>query len=275
MKNIILFSILLLLFSCENKELKPDGTAVNSTPQPTTTTSSTGKGYTKTASELNLQMVFVQGGTFTMGSNTGESDEQPTRRDEQPTHSVTLSSFSIGKFEITQAQWQAVMGSNPSYFSNCSNCPVEQVSWDDVQQFMSELNQLTGKRYRLPTEAEWEYAARGGAQSNNYIYAGSNSIDDVAWSNRYSSNTTHPVGQKTANELGLYDMSGNVWEMCNDWYKGYPGSYGLTDYTGSYRVCRGGSWDNAFSRCRTAGRYYGTFNGRFNNALGFRVVSPR
>ena len=139
------------------------------------------------------------------------------------------------------------MGSNPSRYTGDDNLPVEQVSWKDVQEFIQKLNALTGKTYRLPTEAEWEYAARGGNQSQGYKYAGSNTVGDVAWHYGNSDHKTHPVGQKQPNELGLYDMSGNVWEWCQDWYGDYSSS-AQTNPTGpssgSYRVLRGGSWSN-------------------------------
>jgi formylglycine-generating enzyme required for sulfatase activity len=157
------------------------------------------------------EMVFVEGGTFMMGSEDGYDSEKPA-------HRVTLDSFEIGKYPVTQAQWQAVMGNNPSYCKNRSECPVENVSWNDVQEFIQKLNSITYKTYRLPTEAEWEYAARGGNKSRGYKYAGSNNIDEVAWYDKNSGRKTHPVGLKSPNELGLYDMIGNVYEWSRDYY---------------------------------------------------------
>jgi TonB family protein len=189
-------------------------------------------------------MIFVEGGTFQMALNSKMVDE--------PVHVVKLSSFNIGKYEVTQAQWSAVMGSNPSHFKDCDECPVENVSWDNVQIFIRKLNVQTGKNYRLPTEAEWEYAARGGKYSKGYQYSGSNEVDSVSWykifswSEGFSSPITHVVGTKKANELELYDMSGNVWEWCSDWY----GDYSISMQTnpagprsGMARVFRGGSCD--------------------------------
>ena len=161
-------------------------------------------------------MVFVQGGSFQMGSNNGQSDEKPV-------HSVTVSDFYIVKYEVTQKEWRDIMGSNPSKWKG-DNLPVEKVSWDDVQTFIKKLNAKTGLNYRLPTEAEWEYAARGGNKSNGYKYSGSNDIGSVAWYASNSGSKTHSVGQKKPNELGIYDMTGNVWEWCNDWYGDYSSS---------------------------------------------------
>jgi formylglycine-generating enzyme required for sulfatase activity len=213
-----------------------------------------------------IEMVRVQGGTFDMGSNDGNGNERPV-------HRVSVSSFQIGKYEVTQAQWEAVMGSNPSLSNKGDNYPVENVSWDDVQTFLGKLNAATGKNYRLPTEAEWEYVARGGNKSQGYAYSGSNTLNDVGW---YGNNSrgTHPVGQKLPNELGIYDMSGNVWEWCSDWYGTYPSSP-QTDpmgaSSGSYRVLRSGSWFNHASLGRVAIRSGDPPSHRFHN-LGFRVV---
>ena len=200
-------------------------------------------------------MVYVKGGTFTMGTTSEQGNDADS--DEKPAHQVTLSSFSIGKYEVTQEEWKAVMGSNPSKFKGAKR-PVEQVSWDDCQKFIRKLNQLTGKQFRLPTEAEWEYAARGGDRSRAYKYAGSNHIGSVAWSYN-NSGDTHPVGQKQANELGLYDMSGNVWEWCQDWYgENYYGSSPSQNpkgpSTGSVRVLRGGSCWCGAGYCRVSSR---------------------
>ena len=218
------------------------------------------------------QMVFVKGGTFLMGSPASEAN----RGGNEQQHTVTLSDYYIGAYEVTQAQWQAVMGSNPSSFKG-DNLPVEQVSYDDIQTFLQKLNAQTGKSYRLPTEAEWEYAARGGNRSKGYKYAGSNSMGSVAWYKGNSGGKTYPVGQKNANELGLYDMSGNVWEWCQDWYGDYSTSStnnptGPT--SGSYRVLRGGSWYFDAQFCRVAFRNYNTPGFR-NNDGGFRLAADK
>ena len=188
---------------------------------------------------LNLEMIFVQGGTFTMGCNSGHCEPN-----ELPTHQVTLSDFYMGKYEVTQAQWVAVMGSNPSIFKG-DNLPVENVSYGDVQEFILKLNSLTGKQYRLPTEAECEFAGRGGTHFSGYEYSGSDANESVAWYHPNSDNTTHPVGSKFPNKLDIYDMSGNVFEWCNDWYGEYSSSLQINPQgpsTGTDRVLRGGSW---------------------------------
>ena len=199
------------------------------------------------------QMVFVEGGSFMMGAT---KEQEKDFYAGNPAHKVTLSDFYISRYQVTQAEWHAVMGSDPTDLFNkgCDQCPVEGVSWDDTQVFLKRLNQLTGKRYCLPTEAQWEYAARGGNKSKGYTYAGSNDIDKVAWydgnyrqSKHGAYGTTHPVGTKAPNELGLYDMSGNVCEWCSDWYgRDYyansPDTNPNGPDTGSYRVLRGGSW---------------------------------
>ena len=204
---------------------------------------------TYTVNGVSFVMVSVEGGTFQMGSTTGDSDESPV-------HNVTLSNYSIGQTEVTQELWTAVMGSNPSNWVG-DKLPVERVSWNDCQTFITKLNQLTGKQFRLPTEAEWEFAARGGKQSQGYTYSGSNTIDDVAWYTSNSSSKTHEVATKQANELGLYDMSGNVYEWCQDWYGAYSStaqSNPTGASSGSFRVCRGGSWFSIASYCRVAYR---------------------
>jgi len=193
------------------------------------------KNYTETAESLNMEMIHVQGGTFSMGCTPDQGSDCP----EKTIQRVTLGNFYIGKYEVTQAQWKSIIGSNPSHFKG-DRLPVEQVSWSNVQEFIRKLNAKTGKHYRLPTEAEWEYAARGGNKSKGHKFSGSNTIDNTG-------SGTYPVGTKSPNEIGIYDMSGNVWEWCNDWY----GSYSRTAVTnpqgpssGSQRVLRGGSWMN-------------------------------
>lgn len=205
---------------------------------------------------VSFKMVKVEGGTFTMGATPEQGSD--AGENEYPAHQVTLSSFSIGQTEVTQALWQAVMGNNPSSFSIDDELPVEQVSWEDCQVFITKLNQMTGKQFRLPTEAEWEYAARGGNKSKGYKYSGSNDVNEVAWYWMNCGSITHPVGTKKANELGLYDMSGNVREWCNDFMGNYTeeaqtNPTGPT--TGVVRVVRGGTWGNSDpASCRVSYR---------------------
>ena len=218
---------------------------------------------------VNITMKSVAGGTFQMGSDDSEADS-----DEKPVHSVTVSTFYMGETEVTQALWKAVMGTNPSYFKG-DNLPVEQVSWNDCQDFIRKLNQLTGMNFRLPTEAEWEYAARGGNQSNGYKYAGSNNIGSVAW---YADNSgTHAVKGKSPNELGLYDMSGNVYEWCSDWKDSYSSGSQTNPKgpsSGSGRVLRGGSWASFAEFCRVSNR--SGYDPDFGDGdRGFRLVLPQ
>ena len=220
---------------------------------------------------LTSNMVYVSGGTFTMGATSEQVSDAHDR--EKPAHSVTVSGFYICKYEVTQALWKAVMGSNPSYWEG-DNLPVEQVSWNDCQDFIRKLNALTGKNFRLPTEAEWEFAARGGNNSRGYKYAGSNNIGDVAWYDGNSGSKTHVVGTKSPNELGIYDMSGNVREWCQDWYGSYS-SASQTNPTGtnsgSYRVARGGGWCGYARYCRSSYRYgFASFD--FYSNGGLRLV---
>ena len=204
--------------------------------------------------DISFKMIPVEGGTFTMGA-TSEMTEPFD--EEKPTHQVTLSSYYISETEVTQALWKAVMGSNPSRFKG-DDLPVEKVSWNDCQSFISKLNVLTGKNFRLPTEAEWEFAARGGNKSRHTQYSGSSRIDDVAWYDDNSSEKMHPVKTKQPNELGIYDMTGNVWEWCQDRYGRYS-IYAQTNPTGagsgSARVFRGGSWGDSPRYCRSSYRF--------------------
>ena len=205
-----------------------------------------------------LEMILAEGGSFFMGS-----DEEDAYSDEKPVHRVTLSDFYISKYPATQALWKAVMGeeNNPSFFQG-NKRPVESVSWEDTQVFIKKLNELTGKGYRLLTEAEWEYAARGGNRGRGYKYAGGNKLKEVGWYEENSHGETKAVGQKKPNELGLYDMSGNVREWVEDhWhadYQGAPtdGSAWVDREQGVVRVSRGGSWTSGARRCRVSYRSY-------------------
>lgn len=209
------------------------------------------------ADPFHEHMVLVKSGTFEMGSMGSN-----TWKFEMPIHKVILSDFWLCKYPVTQGMWKAVMGkkNNPSYFKGDDKRPVENVSWNDIQTFIRDLNQKTNGDYRLPSEAEWEYAARGGSQSNGYKYAGSNDLKEVGWYADNPDSWPHPVGKKKPNELGFYDMSGNVWEWCKDvWhgdYKGAPtdGSAWVSGGDSSRRVVRGGSWNHFSDDCRVASR---------------------
>ncbi|HYA85943.1 MAG TPA: SUMF1/EgtB/PvdO family nonheme iron enzyme [Nitrospirota bacterium] len=239
-------------------------------PSPAERHTSSGNSYTDP--ETGMQFVFVQGGCYQMGDTSGDGDAY-----KRTGHEVCVNDFYIGKFDVTQAQWRAIMGNNPSYFSNCGdNCPVENISWNDAQDYIRILNQRTGKNYRLPTEAEWEYAARSGGKSEMYAGTSSESeLGEYAWYKTNSGDQTHPVGQKRSNGLGIYDMSGNVWQWVNDWYdNGYYGNSSRDNPegpgTGSNRVLRGGCWSNAPKIVRAVHRFSHTPDFR-NNAIGFRL----
>jgi len=242
------------------------------------------------ASPVPKDMVLVEGGTFQMGSKSGESDEKPM-------HSVRVSSFYIGKYEVTQKEWMDVMGSNPSRWKG-DKLPVENVSWYDAVDYCNKRSVKEGltpcysgsgasiscnwsaNGYRLPTEAEWEYAARGGSQSKGYTYVGSNDLGSVGWYDGNSGAKTHPVGGKAANELGLHDMSGNVWEWCWDWYdSGYygksPGFDPRGAVSGSSRVLRGGSWSPNANVCRVAYRSGNNPDDGLNSNYGLRLARAK
>ena len=242
------------------EDLQTQQAAANTTP---TSTSSDEGRMTITVGKVSFTMILVDGGTFSMGATSEQGED--AYEDESPAHQVTLSSFYIGETEVSQALWDAVMDKNYSTNRNPSN-PVTMVSWQDCQVFVNKLNQRTGQKFRLPTEAEWEFAARGGNKSQGYKYSGSNILDNVAWY-KDSSSETHPVKTKSPNELGLYDMSGNVLEWCSDWY----GNYSSSDKTdpkgaieGTYRVIRG-------EDCRVSSRCF--IIPRFKNYdIGFRLA---
>ena len=239
--------------------------------------------FTETAWGVNMKMIWVEGGDFLMGCTSEQggdcsSDEQNVRR-------VTVDGFYIGMLEVTQSQWEKVVGTSiyqqkskadaSSTYGVGPDYPMYYVSWDEAMEFCRLLSNKTGRTYTLPTEAQWEYAARGGNKNEGAKYAGSNMIDAVAWYTDNSGRSTHIVGSKRANALGIYDMSGNVWEWCKDWYADSYVSYDTNNpigpSSGSYRVCRGGSWYNSASYCRVAYRGYDSPDNH-DYDCGFRVV---
>lgn len=238
----------------------------------------------KGVSGFSFDMVYVEGGTFRMGGTEEQGEDAWVG--EKPVHSVTLSDYYIGKYEVTQGLWKAVMGTGveeqmekagvSGLYGVGDDYPMYYVSWDEAQEFVSKLSELTGKKYVLPTEAQWEYAARGGVKSRGYKYSGSNTIDGVAWywGNSEEKYSTSSVGTKLPNELGIYDMSGNVCEWCSDWYGDYS-DVSQTDPTGpssgSCRVVRGGSWLHDARDCRVSYRLDGYPDVRYD-LLGFRVA---
>ena len=233
---------------------------------------------TFTVNCVSFKMVKVVGGTFRMGAT--EEQGSDANQQEYPVHYVTLSDYWIAETEVTQELWTAIMGSNPSFYNGNNQLPVEQVGFNDCQTFITKLNELTGMNFRMPTEAEWEFAARGGICSQGYKYAGSNTIGDVAWYSGNSEGHPHPVGTKAPNELGIYDMSGNVEEWCQDWYD-YYSSESQTNPTGPNesmdlgtlgpcRVERGGKYSGD-SNCRVSSRFALAISDSYNN-VGFRFV---
>ena len=222
---------------------------------------------------LEPEMVLIKGGSFMMGSDRGAQDERPV-------HKVILSDYYIGRYEVTQEQWYSVMTDDTTlkYFEGCQTCPVERVTWYNVKEYIRRLNDLTGKHYRLPTEAEWEYAARGGKLSKGHKYSGSDMADSVAWTDGNSGNSVHPVGRKNPNELGIYDMSGNLFEWCSDWYSADYYSISEKDNpsgpeNGIKKVMRGGSWFFDRACIRIAERDGGNPDFRYGY-VGFRLCLP-
>jgi formylglycine-generating enzyme len=218
-------------------------------------------------------MIVVKGGCFQMGDTFGVGGDN-----EKPVHEVCVNDFYIGKYEVTQEQWKAVMGNNPSFFSSCgNNCPVENVSWDDAQDYINKLSEKTGKKYRLPTEAEWEYAARSGGKQEKWSGTSNfDELEDYAWFLDNSGKKTHPVGKKKPNGLGLYDMSGNVWEWVKDgydqaYYKKSPKVNPRGPESGASRVRRGGGWVSVPGNVRTAIRAGDDPDVGFSY-LGFRLA---
>jgi serine/threonine protein kinase len=229
-------------------------------------------------SDIEKSMILVRGGAFDMGCDHYRDCET----DEQPLHTIFLDDYYIGQFEITQYQWKAIMGDKKFHFDACDNCPAETISWLDVQEFLKRISQLTEKNYRLPTEAEWEYAARSGNNKNDYLYATDHKLSEVAWYDKNSEEKTHPVGEKVPNKLNIYDMTGNVREWCSDWYGAYyyaelergaqnPRGPSFSSLNPSGRVLRGGSWSTGAYKCRILTRWY-MDEKKGNKYNGFRVV---
>ena len=263
MKKILFFlSLMMVAFFTANAQLKDDVNDDGVVDMSDATTLidhvlngvNNGSSHIFIAHNVMIEMVRVEGGTFTMGATAEQASDAFS--DELPTHKVTLSPFLIGKYEVSQTLWLAVMGENPSVNTGI-NLPVDNVTWNECQTFITKLNELTGKNFRLLTEAEWEYAARGGNKSKGYKYSGSNNLGDVAWYIDNSNNTSHAMGTKAPNELGIYDMTGNVMEWVSDW-KGSYSSGAQTNPTGpdsgTYRVNRGGSYGNVERLSRTTNR---------------------
>lgn len=263
----------LMMFSCE-KEVNNNGNQSGSTPTPTPTPtpppSPSGNVDSITVNGVTFKMVKIEGGTFMMGAPSSDAEAYSN---EMPQHCVTLSEYYIAETEVTQALWQSVMGSNPSHFQYPDR-PVEEISWNDCKTFIEKLNQLTDKQFRLPTEAEWEYAARGGGNSHGYKFSGSDNVDDVAWYTDNCGGETHAVKTKAANELGLYDMTGNVLEWCSDWMAAYTADTVTNPQgpaAGFKRVLRGGSLYNDARRLRVTRR--SEYNPTFTDySVGFRLA---
>ncbi len=291
MKKISLFIFMMLLICMgfsqvsTSHDIKTPGKAAS------TVNSVIGPERAEILKQIEAKMVKVLGGKFTMGCANAK-DTAESYYWEKPAHEVRVNTFYIAKYVVTQKEWEAVVGTKPWFSKDCPECPVENVSWFDAQVFINTLNQLTGRYYRLPTEAEWEYAAKGGILSKGYKYAGSDDPKTVAWYDMNSNKVSHPVGQKQPNELGLYDMSGNVWQWCSDWFddkyygkkpKSCDTKAGETPVADNptgptnqeehdfYRACRGGSWWEKVKAARVCNRDRYPPDGR-DDDVGFRLV---
>ncbi len=253
---VILTIIFVLIFTLPNRESSSTASIQNSETEEFV------------VNGVRFKMVYVQGGTFFMGATAEQGAE--AYKNELPVHSVTLSDYYIGQTEVTQQLWKAVMGVYLYEQHNIANAkepicelgigpnsPMYYISWYDCQEFIHKLNQLTGKHFSLPTEAQWEFAARGGNKSCGYKYSGSNSVSEVAWWHNNSDSIAHTVAKKRPNELGIYDMSGNVWEWCSDWYGDYSSDDQINPQgvaSGSYRILRRGCWFDDAKHCRVSRR---------------------
>jgi formylglycine-generating enzyme required for sulfatase activity len=261
---------------------RPSSSSYPSNSSYSSSYTSSGQDFTETAWDINMKMIWVEGGEFMMGCTSEQSD---CESDEENVRRVTVDGFYIGMLEVTQSQWEKVVGTKiytqkskagASYtYGVGPDYPMYYVSWDEAMEFCRLLSNKTGKTYTLPTEAQWEYAARGGKRADGTKYAGSNMVDVVAWYTDNSGGSTHPCGTKRANALGLYDMSGNVMEWCKDWYSNSYISYDTNNpagpSSGSYRVYRGGGWNSNARGCRVADRDRSSPGLRYY-PLGFRVV---
>jgi formylglycine-generating enzyme required for sulfatase activity len=261
---VIIGGIAWLIFRKTRKE-SPDTKQTQQARQPANRPKLSGQPFTENINGAQIQMVYAPGGKFLMGSPLSETGRD---KDEGPQSDTTVPNFYISKYEVTQTQYKAVMGANPSSFKG-DDLPVDSVSWNDAVEFCRKLSQTAGHEYRLPTEAEWEYASRAGTTGP---YAGN--IDALIWYGANSGSRTHPVGQKQPNGLGLYDMNGNVWEWCQSKYRPYPynAADGREDLQGNdVRVMRGGSWESSANSCRSAYRRRVMPDAR---SIGFRIVLP-
>ena len=279
MKNSCAVVILLFFAFYVSAQSKIGGASHNSRSSNTPTVNSTLRPeVAEVIRKIEGNMVRIDGGKFYMGCISDKDSD--CYYWEKPGHEVEVSTFYLNKFPVTQSEWQAVVGTKPWFSKDCPNCPIEDVTWFDAQVFINMLNQLTGRYYRLPTEAEWEFAAKGGTKSLGYKYSGSNNASIVAWYDANSGKTSHVVGTKLPNELGLYDMSGNVWQWCADWFDDKYYSKNVTDNPAGptsgqvhdfYRSCRGGSWWAEMNNSRVTNRDRYPPDGR-DDDVGFRLA---